>query len=58
MSEPSISVTVPSYNRSARLAELLAATVAQLHDGDELIVVDDGSRDDWCSRRVALSAAE
>jgi glycosyltransferase involved in cell wall biosynthesis len=46
MSEPSISVTVPSYNRSARLAELLAAIVAQLHDGDELIVVDDASRDD------------
>ena len=37
MSEPSISVTVPSYNRSASLAELLAAIVAQLHDGDELI---------------------
>ena len=46
MSEPSISVTVPSYNRSASLAELLAAIVAQLHDGDELIVVDDASRDD------------
>ena len=46
MSEPTISITIPSYNRSARLAELLAATVAQLHDGDELIVVDDASRDD------------
>ena len=46
MSEPSISVTVPSYNRSASLTVLLASIVAQLHVADELIVVEVASRDD------------
>jgi len=43
---PSISIAIPSYNRRSALESLLTATVGQLEEHDELIVVDDGSTDD------------
>lgn len=42
----SISVVVPTYNRSATLARALLSIVRQTHLPDEIIVVDDGSVDD------------
>lgn len=44
---PAISVVVPTRDRAARLPRLLAALEAQdVADGFEVVVVDDGSRDD------------
>jgi glycosyltransferase involved in cell wall biosynthesis len=42
---PRISVVVNNYNYARFLREALDSTLAQLHDIDELIVVDDGSTD-------------
>lgn len=40
-----ISVIVPAYNAAPTMARALDAVLTQLSDGDELIVVDDGSTD-------------
>ena len=40
------SVVVPTYRRPALLRECIEAVLAQLEEGDELVVCDDGSGDD------------
>ena len=40
---PRASVVIPSYNRPDRLAECLAALLADPDEGFEIVVVDDGS---------------
>jgi glycosyltransferase involved in cell wall biosynthesis len=45
MSEPLVSVILPTYNRAALLAEALASVVAQTFEDWECIVADDGSTD-------------
>jgi dolichyl-phosphate beta-glucosyltransferase len=49
MSSSSLSIVIPAYNESARIARTLRQVLAYLEDqpgGGELIVVDDGSKDD------------
>lgn len=48
MNEPSptISVVIPTYNRSALLPEALQSVFAQTYGDYEVVVVDDGSTDD------------
>ena len=41
-----VSVIIPTYNRSALLAESLDSLINQKHDRLEVLVVDDGSTDD------------
>lgn len=41
-----ISVVVNNYNYAEYLAECLDSALSQMHEGDELIVVDDGSTDE------------
>jgi GT2 family glycosyltransferase len=43
---PSVSVIVPAHNSASTLDSCLTAICKQLGDGDELIVVDDGSTDE------------
>lgn len=43
---PRISVIVPLFNKSAYVEETLTALIAQLRDGDEILVVDDQSTDE------------
>ena len=43
---PTLSVVVNNYNYAPYLAAALDAALAQLREGDELVVVDDGSTDD------------
>ena len=45
MTEPAISVVVPTYNRARLLPRALESALPQLRPGDEVIVVDDGSTD-------------
>jgi len=54
MSSSSLSIVIPAYNESARIAKTLREILAYLEDqpgGGEVIVVDDGSKDD--TSRVA-----
>ena len=42
----SVSVIIPTFNRASVIARAVESVIVQLADGDELIVVDDGSTDD------------
>jgi glycosyltransferase involved in cell wall biosynthesis len=41
-----ISVVIPTYNRAPFIARAVSSVLAECRDGDEVIVVDDGSVDD------------
>lgn len=41
-----ISIVVPVYNRASTIAATLQSAIAECRDGDEIILVDDGSKDD------------
>lgn len=43
---PSISVVIPTYNRAAWLPATVESVLQQTRPADEILVVDDGSRDD------------
>jgi glycosyltransferase involved in cell wall biosynthesis len=42
MTEPNVSVVVPTYNRSAWIAATLRTVLAQTQRPHEVIVIDDG----------------
>ena len=54
---PSVSVIMPAYNVAPYIAEALRSALAQTHSDLEVIVVDDGSKDETASivREVARS---
>lgn len=43
---PTVSVIIPTYNRSTSLLHAVRSVITQSHPPDEIIVVDDGSTDD------------
>lgn len=58
---PALSVVVPAFNEAARLGPSLQTILAHLrahHPDAELIVVDDGSRDETSEVALACGAAE
>lgn len=55
MYQPLVSIIIPVYNGSNYLAEAIESALAQTYRPLEIIVVNDGSRDDGASERVAKS---
>jgi glycosyltransferase involved in cell wall biosynthesis len=60
MAEPTVAVVMPAYNAERYIAEALASIDAQTRAPDEVIIVDDGSRDrtlaiarEWAATRGA-----
>lgn len=58
MSEPSISVVIPTFNRRELCLRAVASALAQTHPPHEVIVCDDGSTDDTKEAFEAMSRAD
>ena len=52
---PKISIVIPAYDASNYLAEAIDSALAQTYPNAEIIVINDGSKDDGATRDVALS---
>lgn len=53
--EPKVTIIIPVYNGSNFLAEAIEAALAQTYKNCEILVVNDGSKDDGASEKIALS---
>jgi len=53
---PLISILIPAYNAAEWIEETLRSALRQTHPNCEIIVVDDGSRDDTLARARAFAA--
>ena len=52
---PLVSIVIPVYNGSNYLIEAIESALAQTYSNIEIIVVNDGSRDDGSTEKIALS---
>jgi glycosyltransferase involved in cell wall biosynthesis len=50
--EPTVSIVIPTFNRSALLLNAIESALQQTYDDNEIIVVDDGSTDDTATKLV------
>lgn len=53
--EPKISIVIPVYNGSNYLREAIDSALAQTYKNIEIVVVNDGSKDDGATEQIALS---
>jgi len=55
MFNPKISIIIPVYNWSNYVAEAIDSALAQTYKNIEILVINDGSRDNWATEKVAKS---
>ncbi len=53
--QPKVTIIIPVYNGSNFLAEAIDAALAQTYPNCEILVINDGSKDDGASEKIALS---
>ncbi|MCH5687477.1 glycosyltransferase [Niabella sp. W65] len=46
MTQPLVSIIIPTYNRAATIGKAIDSALHQTYKNFEIIVVDDGSKDD------------
>ena len=56
--EPKVSIVIPAYNASNYLAQAIDSALSQTYKNFEIIVVNDGSKDNGETARVAKSYGE
>lgn len=55
MFNPKVSIIIPVYNWSNYLSEAIESSLAQTYSNIEILVINDGSNDNWETEKVALS---
>lgn len=55
---PLVSIIIPVYNGANYLKEAIDSALAQTYPNVEILVINDGSRDDGATERIALSYGE
>ena len=53
--QPKVTIIIPVYNGSNFLAQAIDAALAQTYKNCEILVINDGSKDDGASEKIALS---
>ena len=53
--EPKVSIIIPVYNGADYLREAIDSALAQTYPNIEILVINDGSRDEGATERIALS---
>lgn len=52
---PKVSIVIPVYNGSNYLKDAIDSALVQTYDNLEILVINDGSMDDWATENIALS---
>lgn len=55
MFNPKVSIIIPVYNWFNYLSEAIESAIKQTYKNIEILVINDGSNDDWATEKIALS---